>query len=159
MLKGSVYIIARQENGDIQSPKNALIANRTQKIPKTIALNKEERDNDVKNNNSNDEQNSPFNSKYINFSFKKAAELSHKIMRHDSMSSPKSSLRKKSGKFDFESPSPRKSDNYWRMSDDSILSKEILLKLFPAHKLLNTLFAPNYFGEVALDEATTRYDF
>ena len=37
------------------------------------------------------------------------------------------------------------------------LTEEMLFTLFPSHRILNTLFAPNYFGEVALNEATTRY--
>lgn len=48
------------------------------------------------------------------------------------------------------SSSPRKAKN------EPIMSEGTLLNSFPNHKLLNTLYAPNYFGEIALNESTTR---
>ena len=40
--------------------------------------------------------------------------------------------------------------------DDPILSQEELLRSFPDHLILNILYAPNYFGEIALNECLPR---
>ena len=165
-----MYIIARGERP--KSPKSALLVSRTQRITKTIVSSKSD-----KERFNLDGVTSP--TKHHTVAFKKlgadqipklqslepqressqkiskqeSREPSIKYSRQESLGSKKSSL-KKAGTFDLDG---RPSKINLKYHDEAALSEDLLFKLFPGHKLLNILLSPNYFGEVALDESTTRY--
>lgn len=73
----------------------------------------------------------------------------------DSTRSPKSSLNQQN-----QSGSPSKNtpafEEVLKRENNPILSEDELFKAFPGHFLLNVLHAPNYFGEIALNEYLPR---
>ena len=144
-MKGSVYILDK-----VDSPMNGTTTIRPQRLAKTMLQVKTIQDLSGK---SGSEVLSPSNKGTRLTMTPRKSPKNLKLMRMNSLTFTRS-LEPRSKTL---TQLPETIHDLHELDENLPLTEEMLFTLFPSHRILNTLFAPNYFGEVALNEATTRY--